>query len=126
MPKKPHAAPKHSPVAGAPPSDTNLSRRRLLQITGAAGLAAIAAPLLSPRSVFAAERTLKILQWSHFVPSYDKWFDQFAQAWGEKNGVKVVIDHISISDLVTTTRSEGRRVGKECVSTCRSRWSPYH
>src|SRR3546814_13282060 len=24
------------------------------------------------------------------------------------------------------TRSEARRVGKECVSTCRSRWSPYH
>src|SRR3546814_3347340 len=23
-------------------------------------------------------------------------------------------------------RSEDRRVGKECVSTCRSRWSPYH
>src|SRR3546814_4246329 len=23
-------------------------------------------------------------------------------------------------------RSDGRRVGKECVSTCRSRWSPYH
>src|SRR3546814_14982773 len=27
-------------------------------------------------------------------------------------------------DLVL--RSEERRVGKECVSTCRSRWSPYH
>src|SRR3546814_8914821 len=26
----------------------------------------------------------------------------------------------------STTRSEERRVGKECVSTCRSRWSPYH
>src|SRR3546814_12013834 len=25
-----------------------------------------------------------------------------------------------------TTRSEERRVGKECVSTCRSRWSQYH
>src|SRR3546814_10571150 len=25
-----------------------------------------------------------------------------------------------------TRRSEERRVGKECVSTCRSRWSPYH
>src|SRR3546814_19635228 len=25
-----------------------------------------------------------------------------------------------------TQRSEERRVGKECVSTCRSRWSPYH
>src|SRR3546814_11852299 len=26
----------------------------------------------------------------------------------------------------TVRRSEERRVGKECVSTCRSRWSPYH
>src|SRR3546814_2076661 len=30
------------------------------------------------------------------------------------------------SDLVFINRSEERRVGKECVSTCRSRWSPYH
>src|SRR3546814_4682349 len=28
--------------------------------------------------------------------------------------------------VVTVQRSEERRVGKECVSTCRSRWSPYH
>ena len=26
----------------------------------------------------------------------------------------------------TLTRSEERRVGKECTSWCRSRWSPYH
>src|SRR3546814_11623802 len=29
-------------------------------------------------------------------------------------------------ETVGGTRSEERRVGKECVSTCRSRWSPYH
>ena len=28
--------------------------------------------------------------------------------------------------LVKSTRSEERRVGKECVQPCRSRWSPYH
>src|SRR3546814_17968121 len=28
--------------------------------------------------------------------------------------------------IVHKGRSEERRVGKECVSTCRSRWSPYH
>src|SRR3546814_17564280 len=33
-------------------------------------------------------------------------------------GVKTVIP--------SNPRSEERRVGKECVSTCRSRWSPYH
>ena len=32
----------------------------------------------------------------------------------------------SITVLIATGRSEERRVGKECVSTCRSRWSPYH
>src|SRR3546814_4116296 len=29
-------------------------------------------------------------------------------------------------DQIDAHRSEERRVGKECVSTCRSRWSPYH
>src|SRR3546814_3980394 len=29
-------------------------------------------------------------------------------------------------DCPCRRRSEERRVGKECVSTCRSRWSPYH
>src|SRR3546814_12169389 len=28
--------------------------------------------------------------------------------------------------IIRDIRSEERRVGKECVSTCRSRWSPYH
>src|SRR3546814_15441569 len=30
------------------------------------------------------------------------------------------------ADIHSAVRSEERRVGKECVSTCRSRWSPYH
>src|SRR3546814_1762408 len=29
-------------------------------------------------------------------------------------------------EIYADDRSEERRVGKECVSTCRSRWSPYH
>src|SRR3546814_14513283 len=29
-------------------------------------------------------------------------------------------------DVLRIVRSEERRVGKECISTCRSRWSPYH
>ena len=36
---------------------------------------------------------------------------------------------ITVAQLAKKTklsRSEERRVGKECVSTCRSRWSPYH
>src|SRR3546814_8598673 len=42
-----------------------------------------------------------------------------------------VPDHADVDAVIALgcalpTRSEERRVGKECVSTCRSRWSPYH
>src|SRR3546814_13473685 len=40
-------------------------------------------------------------------------------------GGRVLIDSYHCSRY-NTNRSEERRVGKECVSTCRSRWSPYH
>src|SRR3546814_1465701 len=33
---------------------------------------------------------------------------------------------VNAASAAAPTRSEERRVGKECVSTCRSRWSPYH
>src|SRR3546814_7607212 len=32
----------------------------------------------------------------------------------------------TLGQIKWAVRSEERRVGKECVSTCRSRWSPYH
>src|SRR3546814_11409490 len=44
---------------------------------------------------------------------------------GEDAGdVPLLPDHVMIADL--GQRSEERRVGKECVSTCRARWSQYH
>ena len=51
---------------------------------------------------FPAGTTLTLTQWSHFVPRYDKWFDQYAQEWGKKNGVKVTVQHISLGDIVPT------------------------
>src|SRR3546814_13802188 len=35
-------------------------------------------------------------------------------------------DRALAAEFADNYRSEERRVGKECVSTCRSRWSPYH
>src|SRR3546814_16430222 len=42
--------------------------------------------------------------------------------WGANLGIWVIVVP-AIGGLI---RSEERRVGKECVSTCRSRWSPYN
>jgi multiple sugar transport system substrate-binding protein len=38
---------------------------------------------------------LTIIQWIHFVPAYDDWFDNtWVKQWGEKNDVQVKVDHI--------------------------------
>src|SRR3546814_12894424 len=37
-----------------------------------------------------------------------------------------VVRNVTHASPLGRVRSEERRVGKECVSTCRSRWSPYH
>src|SRR3546814_5550660 len=48
------------------------------------------------------------------------------KAW--KIGLKTETAYVKYYKLANhgQIRSEERRVGKECVSTCRSRWSPYH
>src|SRR3546814_13792464 len=53
---------------------------------------------------------IDFLEEGDFLPMFDK----FASGDRYQNA-----DH-------RWSRSEERRVGKECVSTCRSRWSPYH
>lgn len=52
-------------------------------------------------------KTLKILQWSHFVPGYDKWFDgEFCKAWGENNDTEVIVDHIAIGEINARAAAE--------------------
>src|ERR1700730_8035596 len=61
---------------------SRVSRRRFLKQTGVTLLAAGSAPLLSAPFVSTAmadTKSLSIVQWSHFVPAYDKWFDAFAK-----------------------------------------------
>src|SRR3546814_7620560 len=47
-------------------------------------------------------------------PAATAWLGRLRQAQGSGRRRSIMF------------RSEERRVGKECVSTCRSRWSPYH
>src|SRR3546814_12370285 len=48
--------------------------------------------------------------------------DKFGAEVGEDLG----LTELPAIEAAGVIRSEERRVGKECVSTCRSRWSPYH
>ena len=60
----------------------------------------------------AQQKTLKILQWSHFVPAYDTWFNgTFTKEWGQKNNTNVVVDNINLVDL--GTRSRVGSIGEE-------------
>src|SRR3546814_18642358 len=67
----------------------------------------------------------------HPLPSLKTDEGRFVSVFENSRGQQLIL----IVDKTTKTgqfsageagRSEERRVGKECVSTCRSRWSPYH
>ena len=45
---------------------------------------------------------------------------------GKSNIFDALCFVMGISSLANVRRSEERRVGKECLRLCRSRWSPYH
>ena len=71
---------------------SKFTRRQFIGTT-AAGVAA--APHMWVRGAEAqAQKQVSVLTWSHFVPAYDKWFDQWGQEWATKNNVKLTIDHI--------------------------------
>src|SRR3546814_13993857 len=59
-------------------------------------------------------------------------FKDFFTLRPKANGQRAWLDAHTLFGVVgfpfhlVLARSEERRVGKECVSTCRSRWSPYH
>ncbi|MBW3643799.1 MAG: hypothetical protein KY447_12890, partial [Actinobacteria bacterium] len=106
-------------VTGGP----GITRRRFVQMAGGlfvatacggrgtetSGPGADVAPA-PPSSIVAPSQQLsgdlRILQWSHFVPRHDEWFDAFASAWGEEVGVNVSVDHIDLAELGTRLSSE--------------------
>src|SRR6266545_3148414 len=94
--------------------ESRLNRRELLRRTGlgaaALGVGGAAAPYAFAGPMRFAHKQLSgdlsIIQWIHFVPAYDTWFDKWAQDWGQKNDVQVKIDHINNTQLDARAASE--------------------
>src|SRR2546427_13258659 len=112
-----------------PSGVTRLDRRAFLRVAGAAtgaaavgGIPDIVAAQKAPS--FPKGTKLNILEWVSFVPASDVEFKRLATEFGKLAGVEITVDQINMNDLNPriASRSEERRVGKEC----RSRWSPYH
>jgi len=97
--------------------EQKVSRRELLKRAGAGAAAVgVAGSGASKAFAFAGPHkhtgqwlsgNLSILQWVHFVPDYDTWFDKtWIKEWGEKNDVNVTVDHIANTQLDARAASE--------------------
>jgi multiple sugar transport system substrate-binding protein len=99
------------------PKSSALTRRELLRRAGV-GAAAVGVAGSGASKAFAFAGPLKykgrwlsgnlsILQWVHFVPDYDTWFDKtWVKDWGQKNDVQVTVDHIANTQLDARAASE--------------------
>ena len=72
-------------------AEDTASRREFIKAVGAGALTTgIGANVIIPRRAHAAQRTLKILQWVHFVPAYDEWFNEtYVKGWGKRTTLKL-------------------------------------
>src|SRR3546814_19417495 len=73
-------------------------------------------PALSAQTTLAMRRIAEALK---------RFSYRFGDEVGLHRGIKLALESQQIDYLHEHVRSEERRVGKECVSTGRSRWSPY-
>jgi multiple sugar transport system substrate-binding protein len=86
---------------------TGWTRRAFLKTGGLLAAGVIGGEGFAPRRARAAGKSLKILQWAHFVPTYDTdFFDRFAKQWGAANGVEVTVDHIGLEEIPARTAAE--------------------
>jgi multiple sugar transport system substrate-binding protein len=84
-----------------------LTRRQFGKLTAAGALVVGGPAFLFPARAKAAGKTLKIIQWSHFVPGYDKWFDGvYTKEWGAKNDTEVIVDHVAIGEINARAAAE--------------------
>jgi multiple sugar transport system substrate-binding protein len=88
--------------------EKRLNRRRFIQGAATLALGAAAAACAPPgtSNTVSGKKQLRILQWSHFVPEYDTWFDKFATDWGAQNKIDVSVDHIANLDLPSRMAAE--------------------
>lgn len=98
------------------PHGRGLSRRDVIKTATAAGVAASAGPFFHARPSRAA-KTLRILQWSHFVPAYDKWFNnEYTKEWGKQNDTEVIVDNINLALIESRAAAEvGAQKGHDLV-----------
>jgi multiple sugar transport system substrate-binding protein len=85
-----------------------VSRRSFLKAAGVAALGmGMGVHLVVPHYVRAQPKTLKILQWKHFVPGYDTWFnDTYVKTWGAQHDTRVIVDNIGLADLLDHADAE--------------------
>src|SRR5258705_7371300 len=82
------------------------SRRTIIRTAAAVGVAAGVGPFVHTSPARAA-KAMKILQWSHFVPGYDKWFNNaYVKEWGAKNDTEVVVDNINLGLIPSRAAAE--------------------
>jgi multiple sugar transport system substrate-binding protein len=91
-------------VEGSPAPDSR--RREFVLGAGAAGVAAtLGTPFMRP--AHAVKRSLKIMQWNHFVPAFDDWFNKkFVKEWGEKNDTEVVVTNVGMTSIESRAAAE--------------------
>ena len=84
------------------------SRRQFVSRSGSALVAAsLGGFSLTGR---APPKVLRLMQWNHFVPAFDEWFNRtFIKEWGQRNNTEVQVTNVGMTAIETRAQAEIKR-----------------
>ena len=98
------------------------TRRDVIKTAAGVGLLASVGSVFHARPAHAAKKTLKILQWSHFVPGLRQVVQQeYVKEWGDKNDTEVIVDNINLGAHPRRAPPPRSRRRRATTCSCSSR-----
>ncbi|MEN9317151.1 MAG: hypothetical protein RIS35_3544 [Pseudomonadota bacterium] len=86
----------------------NGSRRGFIRSSGVAlagGAMSVSAP-----PARATRKVLRVMQWNHFVPAFDEWFNKtFIREWGARNDTEVIVTNVGMTAIESRAAAEIKR-----------------
>ena len=84
------------------------SRRKFV---GQAGSAMAATTLFGmPSRASTRRKVLRVMQWNHFVPAFDEWFNKtFIREWGLRNDTEVIVTNVGMTAIESRAAAEIKR-----------------
>ena len=82
-------------------------RREFLKGAASAAIAGLGSAIPAHAQSKPKPKVLRVMQWNHFVPAFDDWFNStFIKEWGARNDTEVIVTNVGMTAIAARAMAE--------------------